>query len=362
MTGAAARSLVEVRLLDGPNLYFPRPAAKVTLDIGALLELDLAQAQRFAADVGLTPVAARARGLGVPAAVRRPGGRPSRPAARARRWGASDWPYGRGPAPTSPSWWWPTRGATRRGPRCWPTGWPRCWTPSETGTGPTSRAVLQRAAERLAATPPGSAPQLIKPRIPVVAVTGTNGKTTTSRMLGFIAQRAGLSVGWSSTDGVYLNGELVEAGDYSGPSGAGQVLRQPGVRAGGHRDRPWRDPATRGRGGLERRVRGDQHQRRPPRHRWHRDPRPAGRGEGGDHQDHPADRLVRAERGRPPDVRHATGHQGPGLGVHPRPELAGRPCGDRRPWSGDHGDRRLGGGPAARRRTRCRSCRWSTWG
>jgi cyanophycin synthetase len=63
----------------------------------------------------------------------------------------------------------------------------------------------------------------------VVAVTGTNGKTTTSRMLGFIAQRAGLSVGWSSTDGVYLNGELVEAGDYSGPSGAGQVLRQPGV-------------------------------------------------------------------------------------------------------------------------------------
>ena len=91
-------------------------------------------------------------------------------------------------------------------------------------------AVLQRAAERLAATPPGSAPELIKPRIPVVAVTGTNGKTTTSRMLGFIAQRTGMSVGWSSTDGVYLNGELVEAGDYSGPSGAGQVLRQPGVQ------------------------------------------------------------------------------------------------------------------------------------
>ena len=91
-------------------------------------------------------------------------------------------------------------------------------------------AALLQAAERLAATPPGSAPELIKPRIPVVAVTGTNGKTTTSRMLGFIAQRAGLSVGWSSTDGVYLNGELVEAGDYSGPSGAGQVLRQPGVQ------------------------------------------------------------------------------------------------------------------------------------
>ena len=35
-------------------------------------------------------------------------------------------------------------------------------------------------------------------------------------------------VGWSSTDGVYIDGELVEAGDYSGPSGAGQVLPIPG--------------------------------------------------------------------------------------------------------------------------------------
>jgi cyanophycin synthetase len=35
----------------------------------------------------------------------------------------------------------------------------------------------------------------------VVAVTGTNGKTTTSRMIGYIAQRAGWSAGWSSTDG-----------------------------------------------------------------------------------------------------------------------------------------------------------------
>ena len=49
---ARARSLVEVRLLDGPNLYFPRPAAKVTLDISALLELDLDQAQRFARTSG----------------------------------------------------------------------------------------------------------------------------------------------------------------------------------------------------------------------------------------------------------------------------------------------------------------------
>ena len=41
---------------------------------------------------------------------------------------------------------------------------------------------------------------------------------------------AGLVVGWSSTDGVYIDGELVEAGDYSGPSGAGRVLDDPRVR------------------------------------------------------------------------------------------------------------------------------------
>jgi cyanophycin synthetase len=55
-------------------------------------------------------------------------------------------------------------------------------------------------------------------------VTGTNGKTTTSRMVARMARCAGYVVGWSSTDGVYIDGELVEAGDYSGPAGAGRVL------------------------------------------------------------------------------------------------------------------------------------------
>jgi cyanophycin synthetase len=60
--------------------------------------------------------------------------------------------------------------------------------------------------------------------VPIVAVTGTNGKTTTSRMVAHIARTQGLHVGWSSTDGIYVDGELVESGDYSGPSGAGRVL------------------------------------------------------------------------------------------------------------------------------------------
>ena len=64
---------------------------------------------------------------------------------------------------------------------------------------------------------PGAGAAPIAPQIPVVAVTGTNGKTTTSRMIAHIARTAGLHVGWSNTDGIYLDGELVEAGDYSGP-------------------------------------------------------------------------------------------------------------------------------------------------
>ena len=50
-TTPAAGSLVELRLLDGPNLYFPRPAAKVTLDLTELLRLSVADAQDLGGSV-----------------------------------------------------------------------------------------------------------------------------------------------------------------------------------------------------------------------------------------------------------------------------------------------------------------------
>ena len=81
--------------------------------------------------------------------------------------------------------------------------------------------VAWRRRARVAETERGPAPTTIRPRIPVVAVTGTNGKTTTSRMVAHIAREAGHLVGWSNTDGIYVDGVMVEAGDYSGPSGAG---------------------------------------------------------------------------------------------------------------------------------------------
>ena len=88
---------------------------------------------------------------------------------------------------------------------------------------------MARAASDVRGVEPGPRPPTRIPRVPVVAVTGTNGKTTTSRMVARMARCAGFVVGWSSTDGVYIDGDLVEAGDYSGPSGAGLVLDDPRV-------------------------------------------------------------------------------------------------------------------------------------
>jgi cyanophycin synthetase len=65
--------------------------------------------------------------------------------------------------------------------------------------------------------------------IPAALVTGTNGKTTTVRLLSAIAAQAKLRAGHSSTDGLVVAGESVQAGDYSGPAGARAILRDPRV-------------------------------------------------------------------------------------------------------------------------------------
>jgi cyanophycin synthetase len=68
-------------------------------------------------------------------------------------------------------------------------------------------------------------------RIPIAAVTGTNGKTTTSRMLAHILKMSGLTVGLTSTDGVYIDGKLSVPGDMTGPVSAQMILRDPSVDA-----------------------------------------------------------------------------------------------------------------------------------
>ena len=68
-------------------------------------------------------------------------------------------------------------------------------------------------------------------KIPIAAVTGTNGKTTTSRMLAHVLKMSGLTVGLTSTDGVYIDGKLSVPGDMTGPVSAQMILRDPSVDA-----------------------------------------------------------------------------------------------------------------------------------
>ncbi|MGC4069633.1 MAG: cyanophycin synthetase [Polyangiaceae bacterium] len=68
-------------------------------------------------------------------------------------------------------------------------------------------------------------------RIPVLAVTGTNGKTTTVRCIAHILKGRGHTVGWTCTDGIYVDGRRVDTGDCSGPKSARLVLSHPLVDA-----------------------------------------------------------------------------------------------------------------------------------
>jgi cyanophycin synthetase len=219
-------SLVELRVLEGPNLYFPRAAIKLTLDIGGLAAVPEDTAKRFAQRIGLRNArpgkpdtgfrqrfALRAVGRLVRAIANESGA--TRLAVRVR--------------PTSDQHRivvaFPWRHRTRAQVMATAVA-----AVLDAVPGGEVDTVVSEAAARVAAAEPGAAPTTITPRVPVVAVTGTNGKTTTSRMIAHIARADGRLVGWSNTDGIYIDGELVEAGDYSGPSGAGRVLAHPQVQ------------------------------------------------------------------------------------------------------------------------------------
>ncbi len=68
-------------------------------------------------------------------------------------------------------------------------------------------------------------------RIPLVAVAGTNGKTTTVRLIAHLQSVAGRRVGMTTTDGVYISGRRIDSGDCSGPKSARNVLLHPDVDA-----------------------------------------------------------------------------------------------------------------------------------
>jgi cyanophycin synthetase len=226
-TESVPRSLVDVRLLDGPNLYFPRPAAKLTLDLTELMALPVAAARDLGTELGLGTTRPGAPGTvfrqrfairlltQIVRRIARAAG-VTRLAVRTRT----------GQSVNKIVVAYPWRNAGRAEALAYGLG--RVLDGVAAGPETVTEMITAEGAA-ITAAPLGSAPRLIRPQIPVVAITGTNGKTTTARMIGHVARRAGRLVGWSSTDGVYIDGQLVEAGDFSGPSGAGQVLRHPGV-------------------------------------------------------------------------------------------------------------------------------------
>ncbi len=105
----------------------------------------------------------------------------------------------------------------------------------EVNAGPGLRMHLEPSAGR--GRPVGEAiVDLLFPggrdgRIPIVSVTGVNGKTTTTRLAAHLFREAGKSVGMACTDGVYIDDRRIEAGDCSGPGSAAMVLGNPRVEA-----------------------------------------------------------------------------------------------------------------------------------
>ena len=66
-------------------------------------------------------------------------------------------------------------------------------------------------------------------RIPIIAVTGTNGKTTTTRLLAHIVKNNGYKVGFTTSDGIYVQNHMMEKGDTTGPVSAEYILKDPTV-------------------------------------------------------------------------------------------------------------------------------------
>ena len=72
-------------------------------------------------------------------------------------------------------------------------------------------------------------PAGVSARVPIAAITGTNGKTTTARMLAHVTKMGGYTPGLTTTDGVYIDGQRTVAGDMTGPVSARMVLADPQI-------------------------------------------------------------------------------------------------------------------------------------
>lgn len=227
MTDPTAAVLVtEVRVLEGPNLYFPRPAGKIALELPGFLgagastlqrvgtalrlrrrsagEAGSAQRRQYVAQLVERFVRMVAREAGI-----------ARLGVRVRQVGDDGLVVAFALR---------HRGRVQALADALGSGLPALL------DGDSPESVLGRAAAVVRQAPQGAPLRPMRPKVPIVAVTGTNGKTTTTRLVAHLAMAAGLRTGWSSTDGVLVQGELIEKGDYSGPAGARAALQDKAVQ------------------------------------------------------------------------------------------------------------------------------------
>ncbi|MEO7132084.1 MAG: tetratricopeptide repeat protein [Dermatophilaceae bacterium] len=219
----------EVRVLDGPNLYFARPAIKVSLHLPGYLGQTRTEASALATRLGIRNARPGKRGTAlrqrfvmrvVRTAMRRLGAEvgAGRLGVRVRA--------GATAADVVIAFPWVRRNRGRV------AGEQFGWVMAELLGGREVPAVFGAAADVIRTAEDGPRPTVIEPTVPVASITGTNGKTTTTRLMAHVCMTAGLTTAWSSTDGVVVMGETTEAGDYSGPAGARAVLETEGLEVG----------------------------------------------------------------------------------------------------------------------------------
>ncbi len=242
--------LVEIRLLEGPNVYRLEPAVKIEIAIGrrrtwfgqrlpgahARVRLG-APVSRNAAPTGVGELAAWVRRLhrltGADAWLRQEregsaGARRALPIAIHRSSDPGHWivafPWReqeRALAIAEGAWRLADRGAD-----------PRRTLARGTRSGASRSLVRTLSVIRAAGTTPPPWIRDEQRRIPIVSVSGTNGKSTTTRMLTHILRADGRTVGTTTSDGVLVDEQMVQEGDWTGPGGAAQILERPDVEVG----------------------------------------------------------------------------------------------------------------------------------
>jgi cyanophycin synthetase len=222
--------LIEIRTLDGPNVYRLEPAMKLELAIGPRRSWSGQREPAHAAVVHLGARVPRSAWPGLIAAAAGWAGRLGRldvgASARVAVHRGSD------PGHWVVTWRW------RRSRRAELTA-EAAFELARRGVDPSRSVTASPAARRLVARwrrrildAGGSEPTWVRDaerRMPVISISGTNGKSTTTRLITRILLTAGRQVGTTTSDGILVDEQLVEEGDWTGPGGARAVFDQPDV-------------------------------------------------------------------------------------------------------------------------------------